>query len=370
MKNIRLANYNILSASLSVPSHYPSCDPQNLHLPTRFSRIVGKLEKEIKNAAVITLQEVPLLWLGPLHSLFQQRNYHFISSSYGSTHNGYMGNALAFPIADYQLVDADVSCVAETKKWANVPQRQPRITSFIILLLTYFIAILSYFPLWGAKVKNLYKGVKAGLVLKYAFNPWVESRDRKNTLIFVRLQPKKKKETSESEGKKQVICVACYHMPCAFWAPQVMVIHSALAAQRAQHLAGQDPLILAGDWNVEPTTNTYRFVLTGGPLPESSRDHPSPIPNDSWRPVLKYPFKSAYKEALGHEPEFTNYARPVGADTYMGTLDYIFLSPSLRTIDVLPLPAKQDVLSGGVYPNSTEPSDHMLVAATIALDPK
>jgi hypothetical protein len=49
--------------------------------------------------------------------------------------------------------------------------------------------------------------------------------------------------------------VSCYHMPCAFRDPPLMVIHCALAAQRAEFVArkaggGTDcvPYVLAGGW--------------------------------------------------------------------------------------------------------------------------
>merc|ERR1711908_246307 len=74
---------------------------------------------------------------------------------------------------------------------------------------------------------------------------WQYSRARQNTMIAIKLRPR-------ALSSNHVFAVATYHMPCAFWNPKVMVIHSALASQFAQRFAGDHPLVLAGDWNFKP----------------------------------------------------------------------------------------------------------------------
>jgi hypothetical protein len=67
----------------------------------------------------------------------------------------------------------------------------------------------------------------------------------------------------------------------------------------------------------------------------------------------------------GVEPEFTNYAQSVfSAEAFKGTLDYLWLSSGLRALEVLPLPSSAQT---SVAPHETEPSDHWMVAATVAV---
>lgn len=55
--------------------------------------------------------------------------------------------------------------------------------------------------------------------------PWQSAKDRKNVMIFARLRH------TQCDAR---FAVATYHMPCMFYMPQAMVIHSALAVQRTQ----------------------------------------------------------------------------------------------------------------------------------------
>ena len=56
-----------------------------------------------------------------------------------------------------------------------------------------------------------------------------------------------------------VFCAATYHMPCAFRSPAVMAVHMALCGQRAFSLAGTDPFVLCGDFNVQPVRCALRL---------------------------------------------------------------------------------------------------------------
>ena len=73
--------------------------------------------------------------------------------------------------------------------------------------------------------------------------------------------------------------------------------------------------------------------------------------------------KSAYKTKNGAEPDFTNHARIKDDDPFIDTLDYIFVSPAIDVVDVLPLPNRDEVK--GPFPAPEEPSDHILLAATL-----
>lgn len=113
----------------------------------------------------------------------------------------------------------------------------------------------------------------------------------------------------------------------------------------------------------------------------------------SWRPDLTVPMQSAYALVRGTEPAFTNYAkvrcvvhvclptlarrcRVVGVThglsgtrrddpEFVDTLDYIFVSRRCEVLDVLPLPDLADAKRGGPQPTAGQPSDHLLLAASI-----
>ena len=69
----------------------------------------------------------------------------------------------------------------------------------------------------------------------------------------------------------------------------------------------------------------------------------------------------------GEEPEFTNYAwTPWGGTQFCETLDYIWLSPEWHVDDVVDLPSRSE-LTVESFPSQDEPSDHMLIGATLSL---
>jgi mRNA deadenylase 3'-5' endonuclease subunit Ccr4 len=101
-------------------------------------------------------------------------------------------------------------------------------------------------------------------------------------------------------------------------------------------------------------------------LEKEDPDYPKLPALDSWTPDLKEPVQSAYSKILeGNEPKFTNLARHVGGDLFVGTLDYIFCSPSCEVLEVLRLSDIFDESSP--YPNANEPSDHVMIASTVRI---
>ena len=113
----------------------------------------------------------------------------------------------------------------------------------------------------------------------------------------------------------------------------------------------------------------------------------------SWRPDLTVPMQSAYALVRGTEPAFTNYAkircvvhacplrlarwcRAMGVThglsgtrrndpEFIDTLDYIFVSRRCEVLDVLPLPDLAASKRAGPQPTAEQPSDHLLLAASI-----
>eukprot|EP00039_Didymoeca_costata_P001563 m.53339 g.53339 ORF g.53339 m.53339 type:complete len:350 (+) comp10860_c0_seq1:192-1241(+) len=340
---VNVVTYNVLSSHLCEPEYFVHCSPENLDPAVRLPRVKKKLQTFMEKNSVICLQELSQCWVGDLHVWFQRHEYTLINANYGKTFNGYMGVAIAYPQTIYDLKTCDIERVTDTKDWSKFDPVKPEET--VITKAT--TAVMSGLRWLVSNVYPLASPQKPSA----NDDPWNYSRSRFNLLITLGLSPRKAKE-------KQFF-VSTYHMPCAFFAPRVMMVHSALAAQHAQRIAKQSPLILCGDWNFQPNTSQYALITTG----KASKDEPDYF--DTWRCTQLEPMNSAYSTLLGKEPSFTNYSQTIRDKTpFSATLDYIFLSKDIKVHDVENLPKSLESFPGSL-PVETEPSDHLLLAATV-----
>jgi hypothetical protein len=159
-----------------------------------------------------------MTWSGDLHKFFLDRNYYFIPSLYGSAFSNYMGIAIAFPLARYRLVDVETRCVAESKKLNKAPaslfKTLPRLlwTGAFTLLRRAWQLVSR-----GMQMLGLLRSPHP-FITDQDKCCWEVSLNRRNTLIFLRLQEKEAGPTPPRS-----FCVATYHMPCVFWDERVMV---------------------------------------------------------------------------------------------------------------------------------------------------
>ena len=333
----KVVSYNVLSSHLCEPSHFRSCAPEHLDPVQRLEKVKAKVRGEMAEGALISLQEVSMTWAGPLHAMFQQQGWHFVCNLYGGKHSNYMGVGIAVP-PEYEVLESSIARLSDTKRWPRPPP-----------------------PGFLGRLKGAVAGPAVGLWRratgrKAPTDPMEYSQRRYNSVVFLRLRCRR------TGG---VFCLATYHMPCAFWSPPVMVIHVAMLLQHVQRLAAGDECILCGDFNIQPGDAAYNLI-TRGTLSEEQSAYP-PIPAwDSWRPSVEYAMKSAYKDFLGREPDFTNYAQTREDPVFIETLDYIFCSPGFRAVEVRDLPQRGEV--AGPLPNAEEPSDHIMLGATLELN--
>jgi endonuclease/exonuclease/phosphatase family metal-dependent hydrolase len=200
--------------------------------------------------------------------------------------------------------------------------------------------------------------------------PWEYSERRMNAMLTAVLRDK---ESGVTFG------IANYHMPCSYWDARIMTLHADLClahVQRVAQRASSDdsnpvPYILAGDFNLKPGESIYRYLTTGAMHPDDPA-HPGTKAGVSWAPSIREHVRSAYAVMQGKEPDFTNYAQvPVrDSDPFIDTLDYIFLSQAWKVDKVRELPTREE--SGGPFPNLDrgEPSDHVLIAASLSIPSK
>lgn len=347
MDSIRVVTYNILSSHLSGTDHFKHCHPVDLQPETRLSRIKSKLEAEIRDGAVICLQEVSQTWAGPLHAFFQQRHYHFVTALYGGPLSGYMGVGLAWPSDVYEAIEVDIKRLSDTRPWPSPPKPY--------MLVRVACKTGAFFTgVWLQCLRLL------GIDKEAPYDPWAVARERSNELIFARLRHRQTTST---------FCIATYHMPCLYGSAkkrQTMVIHASLAMQYVQEKAGDDPFIFAGDFNIKPGDTAYH-LLTEGKLDVTHEDFPQPKVEDDtgWDTNHVKQLRSMYVVKNGKEPDFTNNARVGDEPLFTTTLDYIFLSAQWSVEDIVQL-ASRDAIDGP-FPNAAEPSDHVLIGANVSL---
>ena len=339
--NVRIVSYNVLSSHLADPSHFSTLDPEHLRATNRLPVILEKLDEEMNRNSLICLQEVSYEWAGSLHTHFANKGYHMVTGLYGRKFNGYMGVAVAWPTAAMKVTDVDISRLSDKREggWPVAPKA-------------------GLLEKWTNTAVSLLRPTleKLGLLSRPPVDAWAMAENRSNVIITVKLEDKE-------SGRGFVL--SNYHMPCAYYAPKVMTIHSEMAARHVQTLAGDMPYILAGDWNIKPYSTSYQ-LLTTGLIDRGDPEYPEPRWGMEWKPTAK-PMRSAYAVSGHGEPDFTNYARIRENEPFIDTLDYIFLSDEWNVVDVKKLVKREE--SGGPFPNLDfkEPSDHVLIAADLKL---
>ncbi|KAL7495288.1 hypothetical protein ACHAWT_006614 [Skeletonema menzelii] len=420
VNNVRIVSYNVLSSKLSRPSHFTHADPEHLTMKYRLPLILQKLEEEMDRSpsssggagldkmmedalkkednqssspppTIFALQEICYSFTSELHAFFAQRGYQFVTGLYGKKFNGYMGVGIAYPAEHFETVKVDICRLSDERMdgWpreeidedAAAAKKGPRFMQKFSIAINHFIR--------NRVVKQL--GFNQEEQRK-PIDPWEMSENRFNVLVSVALRHRH--NSSASSSADGTFLISNYHMPCAFFAPPVMNIHSEMVARRVQTLAAdvygslhEDmreegintiPYILAGDFNIMPDSPHYKLITTGS-LDKSDPTYPPSKFGVDWT-VEAEAMDSAYAE-IGAEPEFTNYAHIQDQeDPFIGTLDYIFLSRKAKTTQIIDekvagewwkvngvtkLPSV--AASGGPFPNAHEPSDHLLISADLEL---
>lgn len=108
-----------------------------------------------------------------------------------------MGVALAWPTDEFETIDVDISRLSDTRNWPPKDEK----------------------PLWS----NIFDTAVSfplkllGMKGKEEKDPWEYSEQRLNVMVSV---------TLKDRASGDAFCVGTYHMPCAYFAPQVMTIHA------------------------------------------------------------------------------------------------------------------------------------------------
>jgi endonuclease/exonuclease/phosphatase family metal-dependent hydrolase len=294
-----------------------------------------------------------------------------------------MGVGLAFPRELYSLSTFEISRIADTKQWPKLTpntsskdnDNKSAVTSPGVLIRTwnystgYLRNVLDpLFVLGGYAFGGEEAQSKEGSTSNYVKKEdprdvatFYRAKKRSNQAIFERLHRR-------SDGR--TFCVANYHNPCEITMRPIITFHAALYVEKAQRFACGNPLIVCGDFNMQPDSGGYQLITTAH-LDRAHPEYPLLPSEDPWRPTL-FKMESAYRVANGVEPEITNKAVRLivrwGAEpnAFAGTLDYIFISKGIHVKDTVPLPSHEDRKPVS-WPTAAIPSDHLMIGATFEL---
>lgn len=317
---VRIVSYNLLVPIYAEQTdYYIKCQSEYLQRDYRWNLIAAELEREIRGYenTIICLQEVSLSMLSKLEVLFHRLNYSLFSNLYGGLWNDYMGVGIAIPMA---IQVDNISYVKIGDHIRSICKQRENTTD-------------------------------SDEESEDVLDRWQIAMERSNTLICLQLTI-----------NDQSLCVGTYHMPCLYKIPDVMIIHSSIIKDLMFQMAAGKNLILAGDFNFEPTDRCYRGLTRkrylDNQFPKSKEYH------IDYRPQTDQVLKSAYREKNSSEPNYTNFASTPDSPNFCATLDYIFFAGSMTVENVLNLPDKP---TGESYPDETHPSDHLMIAATFRL---
>lgn len=221
-------DFSLLSLQLATVSQYPTLNPDHLQPENRLPVVLEKLESEINQHptnTVVCLQEVSYDWAGAFHTFFSKKGFHLVTGQYGKKFNGYMGVALAWPASTFETVDVDICRLADTRE-EGWPEREE--TSFVASIVHGVSSIID-----GTMKKLGFQDDK-----KVPPDHWSLSERRYNVLLTATLREKASGST---------FAIGNYHMPCAYYCPMAMTLHSDLCARRVQLIAEkhQVPYLLA-----------------------------------------------------------------------------------------------------------------------------
>jgi len=244
----------------------------------------------------------------------------------------------------YEAVETTTMHVGSTLE--KLPKLQPTMVQlFLTFLITMWFGMIFYFGKMGiAKCNKAYKEFENS-----KFDPWDYAAKSGNCLIMTKL-------CDRESGKRFVL--ATYHMPCAYWAPKVITIHTCAVMKLLTKYAENLPIIFPCDCNFKPNSFQYD-IFTTGKINPFNNEYPDIVPT-SWPPVLEA-FSSSYKKIDGNEPKFTVKTFTKRSEqTFSETLDYIFYFGDISPVSVTQISQCEDII-----PNEIEHSDHFALQASL-----
>tara|TARA_B100000424_G_scaffold269816_1_gene267622 strand:+ start:3989 stop:4939 length:951 start_codon:yes stop_codon:yes gene_type:complete len=308
---IPIATYNVLSDVYAENSLFNIANQDVTNFNKRLELFKIKFLRLIRKSYIICLQEVTKKFGDKIISFFFANNYNCVYDNYSGEYDGYMGVFIAFPNF-YKI-----SNIVRKKISDDIPTDEDEV--------------------------------------------WAIAKKKSNVSIGITL-----------ESKRMKFCVVTYHMPCIFGANKnlpVMTIHLLALIKFAQNYSNNLPLILAGDFNFDPTKSLYNLV-TEGYMNRYDNYYPKTLKKDLDFNIKK--MRSAYKVIYNKELEFTTCAKKKDEKyVFKECIDYIWISDQWNVNNVIINAIHnlknyyKDKDNKLILPSLNEPSDHYCIGATL-----
>lgn len=294
---VTVYSYNILTTQFQTDRIFKKCQSQMLK--NRKNWIANVLEEKLgdRKTVIFCLQEVSADLGEHLKSVFETHACTMISTS---THNGYLGEAIAF--------SSDLFEVSNMKKHEF------------------------------DKTKNSMRS----------------SRCKRPYFLFLKLQ------------HKQIPCTFCIgsvHLPLKYRNPVVQLIHTGNVVRHFERFRDKDEGILAGDFNMNPSTVAYNAVTRA--MVQNDKEG-----SEFYLRLNTNHLNSAYVNCFEKEPSSTFHHKKL-------TVDYIFCTQRIQVISCQEIDTHSDkyrkrkwYATTTVCPTAKHPSDHVIIGASLAIPMK
>jgi hypothetical protein len=301
--NIQIVYFNLL-VQIYANSNQPK-DRSCLNDSYRWTLLIDLLEKQIQNGTnVLCFQEVSWEWRNRLVSFFRKHGYDFTYDNYGHKYNDYMGVFMAWNNKIFSAEEESIVVGDHIKPKSDV--EEPVLTTWEWIKTKLCCRSK---PQRFTEYNSLNKSFK-------------DAKRRRNVLQCVHLTDESNKNVS----------IMNYHMPCAFYDLEQMRLHIDFIVNKVQEYAKTRPVILGGDFNTQPSNQTYNNFSS---------------------------LTNTYVAVHGKQPKATTNAVSMRGDkisSFIGTLDHCFFIGEGLT----PTSAEATDASKPM-PNMEWPSDHSMM---------
>lgn len=309
----------MLSTALATKGRYRECSAEYLEKEPRMERQLKQLEDRLGPCTIFCLQEVTELLSEKLQDFFTKKNFRMIHRL--DDKEKQLGQVIAFSCHSF--------CLKQQMhdEYENRQQR-PR---------------------------------------------WWDIASRRDLFHFAKL-------CSKISGT--CFCIGSYHGKLIKTINDKLsegykTLLTAISVRSFQEFCNGLPGILAGDFNIEPSSAAYRMIITGNvrreDLPNQSEYNKLVNANigiDSKLggikmndklvyPLLCYPMNSAYHVAYRENPPPT-FQR----GTLKRTVDFIFYTKRVKVVSVKPVPT---ITERVCVMDNQYPSDHFIIGATLKI---
>ena len=285
--------------------------------------ITNKVLTAMKEYSIIVLHEVDTDLHNLLTILAVTNKYWIHGQRHGNEKNEYMGTFILFPLDKWIVEKVRTPAMGSYIKQNIV---DPKIAAQASL--TMIQRVHNYLTSWWKKPEvDCYK----------------QATYRWNTLPVVKLT-----SICDDDDSPTTIVVAGYHMPCAFWAPQIMTYHAQAINSYIRENFPDHPKFLCMDGNFMPDSPQYNIMQDNG-----------------WVSSAVY--------SNGTEPAWTTWTHSAfSKKEFKATLDYIWFAdlsinhPQLhKSVMIVEFPDFANNTDKMLLPKSDFPSDHLWMSMSI-----